>query len=165
MKFPRIFWACVVASTFGGLTVSGQQSATNWVGIWSTADTWRAPAVPVPSSSPPLVPAAATPTAAAAPATPAAQPAAGRGVPPPLQFNGQTLRQVVHTTFGGEQLRVVFSNAFGTAPITVGAAGIANRDKDSAIVAGSARPLMFAGQPTTTIPAGATMVSDAVNLK
>src|SRR5262249_2707784 len=98
MKFPRIFWACVVALMFGGLTVSGQQSATHWVGIWATADTWRAAAVPVPSNSPPLVPAPATPAAPAA-APPAAQPAAGRGVPPPLQFNGQTLRQVVHTTF------------------------------------------------------------------
>jgi lysophospholipase L1-like esterase len=70
----------------------------------------------------------------------------------------------VHTTFGGDRLRVVFSNAFGTAPLTLGAAGIALRDKGSAIVAASARPLLFAGQATTTIPAGATMVSDAVNL-
>ena len=70
----------------------------------------------------------------------------------------------MHTTFGGDRLRVVFSNAFGTAPIAVGAAGIAVRDKDSAIVAGSIRPLTFAGQATTTIPAGATMISDAVSL-
>jgi lysophospholipase L1-like esterase len=164
MKFPRILWACVVALTFGGLTVSGQQGAAHWVGIWSTADTWRAPAVPVAPNSPPLVPAAATATPPAG-AVPSGQPAAGRGIPPPIQFNGQTLRQIVHTTFGGDQLRVVFSNVFGTAPITVGAAGVAIRDKESAIVAGSARPLMFAGQPTTTIPAGATIVSDAVNLK
>ena len=82
-----------------------------------------------------------------------------------MQFNGQTLRQVVHTTFGGDRLRVVLSNAFGTSPITVGAAGIALRDKESAIVGGSAKPLMFAGQATTTIPAGATMISDAVDCR
>jgi lysophospholipase L1-like esterase len=81
-----------------------------------------------------------------------------------VQFSGQTLRQIVHTTFGGERVRVVFSNAFGTAPISVGGAGIALRDKDSAIVGGSAKPLTFAGQATTTIPAGAVMLTDAVNL-
>ena len=150
----------------GGLSVSGQQSGTNhWIGIWSTADTWRAPSATVPSGAPPLVPSPAPSASPAVAAAPAAQPASGRGgPPPPVQFSGQTLRQVVHTTFGGERLRVVFSNAFGTAPITVGAAGIAVRGKDSAIVAGSARPLTFAGQATTTIPAGATMITDAVNL-
>src|SRR5262249_56978498 len=94
-----------------------------------------------------------------------AAPAAGRGGPPPVQFNGQTLRQVVHTTLGGDRIRVAFSNAFGTAPITIGAAGIAIRDKESAIVAGSAKPLLFAGQAATTIPAGAAVVSDALGLK
>ena len=148
----------------GGLTASGQQSGSNhWIGIWSTADTWRAPSVALPSGGPPLVPSPAPAAPPAVTAAPAVQPA-GRGAPPPVQFNGQTLRQVVHTTFGGERLRVVFSNAFGTAPITVGAAGIAVRDKDSAIVSGSARPLTFAGQATTTIPAGAMMITDAVNL-
>jgi lysophospholipase L1-like esterase len=152
----------------GGLRLSGQQNGagSHWVGIWSTADTWRPSAAAVSPGAPPLVP-AATPTAAppAAPPAAATPPAGGRGAPPPpVQFSGQTLRQVVHTTLGGERLRVVFSNAFGTAPIMVGAAGIAVRDKDSSIVAGSARPLMFAGQATTTIPAGATMISDAVSL-
>jgi lysophospholipase L1-like esterase len=149
---------CAIALMFGALNVSGlQPPSEHWVGIWSTAETWRAPAVPVPPGAPPLVSSGAAP--------PATLPAAGRGTPPdPVQFNGQTLRQVVHTTSGGGRLRVVFSNAFGTAPITVGAAGIALRDEDAAIVAGSARPLTFSGQATTTIPAGATMISDAVTL-
>jgi lysophospholipase L1-like esterase len=163
MKFYRIAWAVAALLTLGSLSVSGQQRPLeHWVGIWSTAETWRAPAVPVPTGAPPLAPSGAPAALAAGPATP---PAAGRGAPPaPVQFNGQTLRQVVHTTFGGGRLRVVFSNAFGTSPITVGAAGIALRDKDAVILAGSARPLTFSGQATTTIPAGATMISDAVNL-
>ena len=167
MKSQRIAIAASAALLFAALSVSAQQSAaTHWIGIWSTADTWRAPAVGVPPGAPPLVP-SPTPAAVSAPvATPVAtQPAAGRGAPPaPVQFNGQTLRQVVHTTFGGDRMRVVLSNAFGTAPITVGAAGIALRDKESAIVGGSAKPLLFAGQATTTIPAGATMISDAVSV-
>src|SRR5216684_4296834 len=170
MKFQRITLVVVGALMLGGLRLSGQQSTSSnhWVGIWTTADTWRPPATAVPPGTPPLVP--QTPPPATAPSTPpappAGQPAAGRGAPPPapVQFNGQTLRQIVHTTFGGERLRVVFSNAFGTAPIPVGGAGIALRDKDSAIVAGSARPLTFGGQPATTIPAGAVMLTDVVNL-
>ena len=168
MKSQRI--ALVVAGVLmlGGLRLSGQQSATShWVGIWSTADTWRAPAAGVPSGAPPLVP-SPTPVTTPPPAATSsstAPPAAGRGAPPPpVQFSGQTLRQVVHTTFGGDRLRVVFSNAFGTAPIAIGAAGIAVREKESTIAAGSAKSLTFAGQASTTIPAGATMISDPVNL-
>ena len=33
----------------------------------------------------------------------------------PLNFNNQTLRQIVHTSIGGDRVRVVLSNAFGTA--------------------------------------------------
>jgi lysophospholipase L1-like esterase len=169
MKSQRIVLVLAGVLMLGGLRLSGQQSgaASHWVGIWSTAETWRPPAAAVPSAAPPLVPSPtptpAPPAASTSPAT--AQPAGGRGAPPPpVQFSGQTLRQMVHTTLGGDRLRVVFSNAFGTAPIAVGAAGIAVRDKESMIAAGSAKPLMFAGQASTTIPAGASMISDPVSL-
>ena len=159
MKFPRITVILAVLLVAGGLRVAGQQSGSNhWVGIWATADTWRPSAVAAPAAAPPLTPASGPSS------TTTAAPPAGRGAPPPIQFNGQTLRQIVHTTSGGERLRVVLSNAFGTAPITIGAAGIAQRDKESGIVSGSAKPLLFAGQATITIPAGAMMTSDAVSL-
>jgi len=58
----------------------------------------------------------------------------------------------------------VVSNTFGTAPLTVGAAHIALRDKDSAIVPASDRALAFNGQPMIAIPAGATVFSDPVSL-
>ena len=48
--------------------------------------------------------------------------------------------------------------------MTIGGAGVALRDMDSSIVAGSARPLTFSGQSSTTIPAGAMMFSDPVAL-
>ena len=80
--------------------------------------------------------------APAAPANPPAQPPAGTtfGPPPFTHFTNQTLRQIVHTSIGGSRVRVVLSNAFGTAPLTIGAAHIALRDKDDAIQAsGGAR--------------------------
>ena len=61
-------------------------------------------------------------------------------------------------------MRVVLSNAFGSAPLSVGAAHLALREKDAAIAPKSDRVLTFAGSPSTTIPAGAVIVSDPVNL-
>jgi lysophospholipase L1-like esterase len=81
-----------------------------------------------------------------------------------LHFNNQTLRQIAHLTVGGSRLRVVLTNTFGTAPLTVGAAAVALRDKDAVIVAGSSRPLTFGGAAKTAIPAGAILVSDPVTL-
>ena len=81
-----------------------------------------------------------------------------------LQVSNQTLRQIVHISVGGSRLRVVLSNTFGTAPLTVGAAGVALRDKDAAIVAASHRALTFGGVARTAVPAGAILVSDPIDL-
>jgi lysophospholipase L1-like esterase len=83
---------------------------------------------------------------------------------PPLNFNNQTLRQIVHVSLGGDRIRVVLSNAFGTEPLMVGAAGVALRQKDAVILAGSSRPLMFDGRRSVSIPPGAVMLSDPIAL-
>ena len=56
------------------------------------------------------------------------------------QVNNQTLRQIVHISVGGDQVRVKLSNAFGTDSLVVSAAAIGARDTGAAIVAGSSRP-------------------------
>ena len=81
-----------------------------------------------------------------------------------MHLTNQTLRQIVHTSIGGSKVRVVFTNAYGTAPVTIGAAHIALRDKQSAIQPASGRPLTFSGKPTITIPANAVMYSDPVTM-
>jgi lysophospholipase L1-like esterase len=58
----------------------------------------------------------------------------------------------------------VLSNSFGTSPLAVGAAHVGLHGTGSAIVPGTDRALTFAGQPSTTIPAGAVMVSDPITL-
>ncbi len=88
----------------------------------------------------------------------------GRGPAAPLNFNNQTLRQIVHTSIGGDRVRIVLSNAFGTSPLAVGAGHVALREKDAAIVKASDRALMFGGSPSVNIPAGAVVVSDPVAL-
>ena len=78
--------------------------------------------------------------------------------------DNQTVRMIVRSTIGGSRARVELSNTFGTTPLAVGAAHIALRSKDSAIVSGTDRTLLFSGKPSTTIPPGAVMLSDATDL-
>jgi lysophospholipase L1-like esterase len=58
---------------------------------------------------------------------------------------------------------VVLSNAYGGAPVTVGAAHIAVREKDHSIQA-PGQPLTFSGRPSVTIPLNAVVYSDPVDL-
>jgi lysophospholipase L1-like esterase len=78
---------------------------------------------------------------------------------------GVTLREVVHVSMGGETLRVRFSNLYGTDPLVIGAARIAQTLKGVAVVAGSGKPLTFHGQASVSIPAGALAVSDGIPFK
>jgi lysophospholipase L1-like esterase len=70
----------------------------------------------------------------------------------------------VRASIGGRRVRVQLSNAFGTAPVSVGSAHIALRSKDSGIVEGTNRKLSFSGKTAFTIPQGGLMVSDPVDL-
>ena len=84
--------------------------------------------------------------------------------PPPPTIHNQTVRMIVHTSIGGHRVRVQLSNTFGTSALQVGGAHIALREKDSAIVPGSDRPLTFSGGPSFNIPPGAEILSDPVDL-
>ncbi|HVC90555.1 MAG TPA: SGNH/GDSL hydrolase family protein [Acidobacteriaceae bacterium] len=91
-------------------------------------------------------------------------------------ITGQTLREIVHTSVGGSQVRVWLSNRFGSEPLHIGAAHIAvsasesagvNPDgsaDDSGIAAGTDRALTFNQSDSVVIPAGAEVVSDPVAL-
>src|SRR6476620_3144063 len=67
-------------------------------------------------------------------------------------FNNQTLRQIVHTSIGGRQVRVRFS-AYGANAVTIGAAHMGLGAGGPAVAPGSYRPLTFGGQQSVTIPA------------
>ncbi|MFS2102744.1 SGNH/GDSL hydrolase family protein [Variovorax sp. Varisp85] len=82
----------------------------------------------------------------------------------PFQFNRQTLRQVARLSIGGSRLRVAISNEGGTTPLHIGAARLARHAEGSAVVEGSDRPLRFGGQTEVTIPPGARLVSDPVDI-
>ena len=77
-----------------------------------------------------------------------------------------TIRQVVHLSMGGQRIRIVFSNAFGTAPMTIDAAHVALSDDiaTSRINSGSDRAITFSGSSEVIIPAGADYTSDPVDM-
>jgi lysophospholipase L1-like esterase len=139
------------------------QSNERWVGTWATAEVGR-PQNPAPfvAGPAPFMANNRCPVPAAPPVAPA--PGQTFAPTPYIQFTNQTLRQIVHTSIGGSKARVVLSNAYGTAPVIVGAAHVALRDKDAGIQATTGHPLTFSGHPTMTIPANAIVYSDPVDL-
>jgi lysophospholipase L1-like esterase len=155
----------------------------HWVPTWGTAQQLIRTATPPPASNvapAPVPPPAAAPQAAASQpaATPPAPPASpagtaaqapGRGQTGPVfrvtTLTNQTVRMILRTSIGGHRARVRLSNAFGSAPVVVGAAHLARRATGSSIVPESDRPLTFAGKQSFTMMPGVVVVSDPVDLE
>ncbi|MFI9812995.1 SGNH/GDSL hydrolase family protein [Saccharothrix variisporea] len=86
-----------------------------------------------------------------------------------VTFKDATLRQTVHVSVGGEQIRLRFSNAFGGAPLPITAVSIAlpaeGKAGVGAVQPGSARPVTFNGRASTVVPMGALVVSDPIDFR
>ncbi len=82
----------------------------------------------------------------------------------PRALRDQTIRQVARVSVGGSRVRVEFSNEYGTRPLLIGAAHVALAGEGVAIAAGSDRALTFGGRPSVTVPPGAPILSDPVDL-
>jgi lysophospholipase L1-like esterase len=78
-------------------------------------------------------------------------------------FTNVTLRQIVHTSVGGRDVRVRLST-FGAGAVVVGAAHLALRTAGAAIVPGTDRAMTFGGRTSIRIPAGAAVLSDPIAL-
>jgi lysophospholipase L1-like esterase len=89
--------------------------------------------------------------------------APGAGVSPG-GYPNYSIRNVVHTSIGGSQVRVRLSNTFGTAPLVLGRVTVAVGAAAPAAVPGTMRNLTFGGQQTVTVPAAAEVLSDPVAL-
>lgn len=142
MKF-RLSLALIGLQLAATAMLQGQAAHhEHWVTTWATAPplAWVQPPPPAPANPNPQ------------------QSLAARG------FSDQTVRMIVRTSIGGHRLRVRFANAFGAPPVEIGAARIAIRDKDSEIVAGSDRALLFNGKPKCILGPGVVLASDPVDL-
>jgi len=85
---------------------------------------------------------------------------------PVANWRDASIRQVVHLSLGGSQVRVRLSNAYGTAPLLVDEASVARAVAPgrAAIDAATLKVLTFDGRSAVTIPAGAEYYSDPVSL-
>lgn len=86
---------------------------------------------------------------------------------PAADWRDASIRQVVHLSLGGSQVRVRLSNAYGTAPLLVDAASVARAVAPgrAAIDAATLQALTFDGRSAVTIPAGAEYYSDPVSIE
>jgi lysophospholipase L1-like esterase len=77
-------------------------------------------------------------------------------------FTDQSVRMIVRTSVGGDQLRVRLSNAYGTGPVAVGHATVGRPAAPGSadLVPGSVRELTFQGSETVTLYKGADVLSD-----
>lgn len=155
---------CIVTAGLAGMAPN-LWGEDHWVATWAASPQAGRVVFPAPPRA-----------AAAAPAPAPARPTAGQPNPgnpgnqpplfgPPPTFNNQTVRMIVRSSIGGRRARVQLSNAYGAAPLRVGAAHLALRDKESSIVTASDRALTFSGKGSFTIPPGAEIVSDPVDLE
>lgn len=76
-----------------------------------------------------------------------------------------TYREIVHTTLGGDRIRILLSNEFGEEPLTVGAAAAAVSMGKGDISVATNHAITFVGQQSIVIPPGAMVVSDPIDFK
>lgn len=76
----------------------------------------------------------------------------------------QTARLMVRPSVWGTRARLRFSNAFGTAPLTIDGVYAGVQAGGAALVPGSNRPVTFAGKKTLTVAPGGQAWSDPVTL-
>lgn len=82
----------------------------------------------------------------------------------PALLRNQTVRQVARLSLGGARLRLVFSNAYGQKPLVIGSASVALTGRGPGIQPQSRRTVTFGGRNSATIPAGAPLLSDPIDL-
>jgi lysophospholipase L1-like esterase len=82
----------------------------------------------------------------------------------PDSLENQTIREIVHTTIGGREIRIRLSNAFGAKPITFDSVYAGLEANGAALAAGTNHDVTFGGSKTVMIPEGSEALSDPIRL-
>jgi lysophospholipase L1-like esterase len=82
----------------------------------------------------------------------------------PRTLDGVSIREVVQLSSGGETVRLVFSNRYGSAPLVIGEVRVALALRETQTVGGSDRAVTFGGQRSVTIAPGANGISDPLRM-
>ena len=80
-------------------------------------------------------------------------------------FGNQTVRMIIRPDAVGHEVRIRLSNAYGSEPVEIGHASVATHTSGPGIVAESSRGVTVDGRADFSIPAGAEVVSDPVDVR
>lgn len=158
----RKIFAALVLGSLVALAGGVQAQDKHWVATWGTAPALTID-TPLNFVRPPPAN-AATRDAPAAAAPPRDPPRAGPIPPVPPLLEAQTVRMVLRSSIGGEQVRLYFSNAQGLPPVTLGAVHLAVHTDGGAVDPATDRVVTFGGKSSVTLHPGALIVSDPVAL-
>ena len=78
----------------------------------------------------------------------------------PARLHGQSVRELIRLSAGGSRLRLVFSNRYGSTPLTIGEVRVARAPGGIPARGDSGMRLTFGGRRTVTVPPGADAQSD-----
>ena len=81
---------------------------------------------------------------------------------PEAGANNQTFRLILKPELWGNRMRLRFSNAFGTKPVTFDGAFLGLQAGGATVMPQSNRPVLFAGKKAVTVPPGGQAWSDPV---
>src|SRR5206468_2721313 len=81
---------------------------------------------------------------------------------PLLNVDDQTVRERIRVSIGGRQIRLRFSNEFGSSPLLIDSATVAIPTDASSVKQESIRSVTFEGHNSITIPTGAPILSDPI---
>ena len=98
-------------------------------------------------------------------ATATEKPFGKNDVPQKVQLAGNTLRQTVHVSLGGDVVRLELSNTFGDEPLEIKSVYIADAATGEQIDAKTAQYLKFSGKQGVTIAPHQVVFSDALKYK
>ena len=83
---------------------------------------------------------------------------------PKESLSNHSCRQIIHVSFGGNEMRLKLSNEFGKHPVEIRSVYVADTDpeKNSGINAKTVRYLKFAGKKNVVLEAGKALYSDVL---
>lgn len=82
----------------------------------------------------------------------------------PASLHHDTVRETVRLSAGGRRIRLVFSNRYGTTALALGEVRVALAGADGQTLPATGRMVRFGGEPRASVPPGAPLVSDPIEL-
>ncbi len=81
-----------------------------------------------------------------------------------FNYNNQTIRTIVTSSFSGTKERIKFSNEYGTEPLSIGAVSVSLVNFDGTLKNETNKSLTFNGKKAVTVKKGAFVWSDPVEI-